>query len=255
MLEKWFGLSGKAALVVGVGGLGKEIAVALAHAGADVACSDLFEQKVDETVAAVRSAGRRSLAIHADVTQEEDVKKIRAAAVKEFGRIDILVYTVGILRSKPTLDLNLKEWQLGIDINLTGAFLVCREVGKIMKEKGGGRIILIGSAFGDRILPIVLPYTVSKGGVLQMVHNLAFEWARYGIRVNGIAPGYFNTEMPGEALSDPASKAGILKRIPLRRVGEPHEIGPLAVYLASSASDYMTGEVIRIDGGQSYFTV
>ena len=255
MLDKWFGINGKVALVIGASrGLGREMALALSHAGADVACVARNREKLEETTERICSLGRRAMAIPTDVTKEDDVLKMVRETIEELETIDILVYSAGILEAKPTLHMDLKDWHRTMGTNLTGAFLVCREVGRVMKEKGGGRIILVGSAFGDRILPEVLPYVVSKGGLLQMVRNLAFEWARYNIRVNGIAPGYFNTQMPSAVLNDPKTREAILRRIPLRRVGEPSEIGPLIVYLASEASAYVTGEVIRIDGGQSYFT-
>lgn len=256
MLDKWFGLSGKCALVVGASqGLGREIALALAQAGADVAGAARHQEKLEGLAQEIGALGRRALSLPMDVTQEEQVVAMARQLAEAWSRVDILVYSAGTLRAKPTLDSTLADWHQTLDINLTGAFLVCREVGQLMRQQGGGRIILISSAFGDRVLPQVLPYVVSKGGLQQMVRNLAFEWARYGIRVNGVAPGYFHTEMPGPALADPATREAILRRIPLRRVGQPPEIGPLIVYLAAPASDFMTGEVIRIDGGQSYCTV
>jgi len=255
-MEDWFCLEGQNALVVGASrGLGREIALALARAGASVACAARTVGRLEELQDEIRSLGRSALAIPVDVTSEEEVTSLVEAVERAWGNLNILVYTAGILESRPTLEMSLADWFRTINTNLTGAFLICREAGKVMRKGGGGRIILVSSAFADRILPQVLPYVVSKGGVNQMVRNLAFEWSRYGIRVNGIAPGYFNTEMTGEALKDPKIREAILKRIPIRRVGEPWEIGPLAVYLASPVSDYMTGEIIRIDGGQANFTV
>jgi NAD(P)-dependent dehydrogenase (short-subunit alcohol dehydrogenase family) len=253
IFDQWFGLGGKVALVVGASrGLGREIAVALAHAGADVACVARDARKLEETASLIRSIGRSATVFSADVTQEQEVVAMAREVKKAFGGVDILVYSAGILEMKLALETSLSDWHRVCDTNLTGAFLVTREMGKVMKEREGGKIILLSSAFADRILPFVLPYVASKAGVLQLVRNLAYEWARYGIRVNGIAPGYFSTEMPAQALDDPKTRDHILKRIPLRRVGEPAEIGPLAVYLASKASDYMTGEIVRIDGGQSF---
>lgn len=253
IFDKWFGLDGKVALVIGASrGLGKEIALALARAGADVACVARNAQKLKETADEIKAMGRCSAVLSVDITQEKDVVKMAEATLEIFGGIDILVYSAGMLESKPALEVTLEDWRRICDTNLTGAFLAAREVGNVMKERGAGVMIFLSSTFGDRILPFVLPYVVSKGGILQMVRNLAYEWARHGIRVNAIAPGYFSTEMPAEALNDPKTRDHILRRIPLRRVGEPAEIGPLAVFLASKASDYMTGAVLRIDGGQSY---
>lgn len=252
IFDRWFGLNGKIAVVVGASkGLGREIAIALAHAGADVACIARDTKKLQETEAQIKAIGRKATVIPTDITKEEQVIRMVENVGKILGGTDILVYSAGLLEMKFALEMSLEDWKRTCETNLTGAFLVTREIAKIMKDRGGGSIILLSSTFGDRILPFVLPYVVSKGGILQMVRNLAYEWARFGIRVNGIAPGYFNTEMPAKALNDPKTRQHIIGRIPLRRVGDPSEIGPLAVYLASKASDYMTGEVIRIDGGQA----
>ena len=253
IFHEWFGLQDKTAIVVGASqGLGKEIAIAFAKAGANVVCVSRNKEKLEKTADAIRQMNRSSFAISADVTREKDIKRAVAETLERLTSIDILAYSAGYLKPKHLVETNLQEWQKTIDTNLTGAFLISREVAKHMQIKGNGRIILIGSIFGDRILPYVLSYAVSKGGILQLVRNLAYELAPHGIRVNGIAPGYFNTEMPAEALNNPKLKEKIIKRIPLKRVGNPLEIGPLAVYLASKSSDFICGEVIRIDGGQSF---
>ena len=251
--SEWFGLNGKTAVVVGASqGLGKEIAIALAKAGANIVCVARNEKKLRDTEKLIKKTGRSVEVVVADVCNEEDVKTIVPKSLKSFEKIDILVYSAGVLDVGNALKTDLKTWQRTMDVNLTGAFLVSREIGKVMQENGYGRIILIGSTFGDRVLPFVLPYSTSKGGLLQLVRNLAYELAPSGIRVNGIAPGYFDTEMPSEALNDQKLKNRILSRIPVKRVGDPVEIGPLAVYLASKAADYICGEMVRIDGGQAH---
>ena len=253
IFKEWYGLDGKTALVVGASkGLGREIALALSKAGAQVAIAARTMDRLQNLASEIDSQGGSALPISVDVAKEEGIIHMVQAVQDRFGKIDILVYCAGLLEAKPSLEISLEDWNRIMYTNVTGAFLTAREVGKVMKTQGGGRMVFVTSAFGDRILPYVLPYTVSKGGLNQMVRNLAYEWAKYDIRVNGIAPGYFHTDMPAAALENEKTRDAILKRIPVRRVGKPEEIGPLAVYLASSYSDYVTGEIIRIDGGQSY---
>jgi NAD(P)-dependent dehydrogenase (short-subunit alcohol dehydrogenase family) len=231
--------------------LGREIALALARAGADVACAARNARKLKETADDINALGRRAICIPTDVTQEQQVVDLTQRTAEEFGQIDILFYCAGMMHAGSSIDMALADWEMVLKTNLTGAYVTCREAAKIMKTNGGGHIILIGSAFVDRVLPYSLAYVVSKAGLSQMIRNLAFEWARYGIRVNGIAPGYFETDMPAAVLGDPKARERVLRRIPLRRVGVPAEIGPLAVYLAGGSSDYMTGEIICMDGGQA----
>ena len=251
-MNEWFGLDNKAALVVGASkGLGREIALALSRAGADVACAARNTSKLQETADAVSALGRRAICVPTDVTQESQIVDLIKRSAQEFGRIDILFYCAGMMHAGSSLKIASADWQRVLNTNLTGAYVTCRETAKIMKTGGGGHIILITSMFVDRVLPYSLAYVVSKAGLSQMIRNLAFEWARYGIRVNGIAPGYFETDMPAPVLKDPKARERVVGRIPLRRVGEPSEIGPLAVYLACGSSDYMTGEIICMDGGQA----
>ena len=251
----WFGLENKTALVVGASqGLGREVALSLARAGADVACAARNSLNLQETVEVVKDLGRQSIGIPTDVTRERQVIALINRTVEIFGRIDILFYCSGMMHTGSSLDIPLTDWELVLKTNLTGAYVTCREVAKNMKQNGGGRIILIGSAFAERVLPYCLAYVVSKAGLSQMIRNLAIEWAGYGIRVNGIAPGYFDTDMPAAVLGNPDMRKRVLKRIPIGRVGDPPEIGPLSVYLASDACDYMTGEIICIDGGQTNYT-
>jgi NAD(P)-dependent dehydrogenase (short-subunit alcohol dehydrogenase family) len=251
-IKEWFNLENKVALVIGASqGLGKEIAITFAHAGADVICAARNTENLEKLKKELASIGRSTFAVTADVKEEEQVKGLFSYIADEKGRLDILVYCAGTMLSGSSFKIPLEEWRNVIDTNLTGAFLACQKAGAMMKEKEGGRIILISSAFADRNLPYTMAYMVSKAGLNQMVRALGAEWARYGIRVNGIAPGYFDTEMPAAVLADPVMKDMILKAIPVKRIGRPREIGPLAVYLASEVSDYVNGEIIRIDGGQS----
>ena len=165
-LKEWFGLDGKTAVVVGASqGLGKEIALALAKAGADVVCVARNAEKLDATAAEIRKIGRSARVVAADVSREKDVTAMVQEALNLSGAIDILVYSAGILEVGQVLETELETWRRAMDVNLTGAFLVSREAGKAMHNQGGGRIVLIGSTFGDRVLPFVTPYAVSKGGI------------------------------------------------------------------------------------------
>ena len=254
-MGSWFGLENKTALVVGASqGLGREIALSLARAGADVACAARSALKLQETVNAIKDLGRQSIGVPTDVARERQVIALVNTTAETFKQIDILCYCAGVMHSGSSLDVSLSDWEHVLKTNLTGAYVTCREVAKKMRQHGGGRMVLIGSAFAERVLPYCLAYVVSKAGLSQMIRNLAFEWAGYGIRVNGIAPGYFDTDMPAAVLGNPELRKKLLQRIPLGRVGKPSEIGPLAVYLACDSSDYMTGEIVCIDGGQASYT-
>jgi len=254
-LRNWFGLEHKKALVVGASqGLGREMAIGLAKAGSDVACAARNAAGLKDTVDIIRDLGREAVSIPTDITREQHVTTLIQKTSEIFGRIDILIYCAGMMYAGASLDMSLADWEVVLKTNLTGAYLACRETAKVMKRQGSGSIILVGSAFAERVLPYCLAYVVSKAGLSQMIRNLSFEWARYGIRVNGIAPGYFDTDMPAAVLGDPKSRKTVLGRIPLRRVGDPSEIAPLAVYLAGDACDYMTGEIICMDGGQANCT-
>jgi NAD(P)-dependent dehydrogenase (short-subunit alcohol dehydrogenase family) len=154
------------------------------------------------------------------------------------------------MHASAALDTTTEDWDRLLKVNLTGAFVAAKRAARQMKGRGG-RMIFFSTSFVGRVLPLTVAYNVSKGGLQQMVQSLALEWARYGITVNAVAPGYFETEMPKAVLDNPELRQRVLARIPLRRFGRPTEIGPLIMYLASEASAFMTGAVLRIDGGQS----
>jgi len=244
-------LAGAVAIVTGASrGLGRAIALALAGAGADVVCAARSKPDLEETALAVRSLGRRALVQSTDVALADDVERMVECTVAEFGRVDVLVNNAGFILPTPAERLREAEWRRVLDTDLTGVFLCAIAVGQRMIAQGGGRIVNIGSMFGELGTRGVLPYAAAKAGVHALTRCLAYEWARHGIRVNCIAPGYFYTDLSRDAL-DSAAGERIRGRIPLGRVGEPAEIGPLAVYLASDASAFMTGEVIALDGGQT----
>ncbi len=244
-------LDGKVAVVTGAGrGLGRAMALALAEAGADLALAARTATDLAQTARLVESRGRRALAIPTDVVDETQVEELATAVHESFGRVDVLVNNAGVALVKPLLDLELADWRRIVDTNLTGTFLCCRAFGAQMIARRAGRVINLASIAGFGGEANLTAYCASKGGVVQLTRALALEWARHGITVNAIAPGYFDTALSRPGLDRPEIAERILKSIPLRRVGQPEELGPLVAYLASDASAFMTGEVVVIDGGQ-----
>ena len=246
----WFDLSGRTALVIGASrGLGREAALALAQCGADVVCAARTTDAVTQVAAEITGLGRRALAVTVDAGDEAQLTQcVNEAAA--FGSIDVLVYAAGLQHAGAAMKTASSDWERLLKVNLTGAFIAARTAAPHMKARGG-RMIFFSTSFLGSVLPMTVAYGASKGGLQQMVHTLALEWARYGITVNAIAPGYFETDMPKAVLDDPDLRSRVLSRIPLRRFGHPPEIGPLVAYLASDASSFMTGAVLRIDGGQA----
>jgi NAD(P)-dependent dehydrogenase (short-subunit alcohol dehydrogenase family) len=246
-----FRLDDKAALVTGGSrGLGYVIAEALSSAGAVVALSS----RADETAkkAAERIAGataRQVLGVGADVTNASGVEAMVETVQRAFGRLDILVNNAGINVRGPIEELREEDWDAVIDTNLKGPWLCCRAVAPIMKRQKWGRVINVSSMLGEISLPGRSPYASSKGGLTLMTKTLALEWAKDGINVNALCPGPFATEINTPLLNDPAARAQMESNVPLARWGEPVELGPAAVFLASEASSFMTGATLFIDGG------
>lgn len=251
MLEK-LSLDGRVAMVTGGGGgLGTAISLALAEAGADIIVTDFRPEAGEHTAAEVIALGRKAVFLPADVTKSVEVNSMMAKAISQWGRVDILVNGAGIVRGEPEGDVTRKplweitdhDWHLGIDTNLTGAFFCSRAVTKHMVERGYGKIINISSGFGLRGRRNSFMYCAAKAGVIGLTFSLSLTIARYGIRVNAIAPGLYHT-LATEEMYETAAKF-----TPMGRAGEPREVRELAVYLASNASDYVTGEVYITDGG------
>ncbi len=246
MLEK-LALDGKVAVVTGGGGgLGTAISLALAQAGADIVVTDFRPEDGESTAAEVATLGRKAVFIAADVTQSQEVNSMMARAISQWGTVDILVNCAGVIRwgtRKPIWEITDQEWHRGIDTNVTGAFFCSRAVAKHMVGRKRGRIINIASGWGMRGMRDSFMYCTAKAGVITLTMSLALTLVRDGIRVNAIAPGLFRTWEPKERYDARAAF------IPTGRVGDPREIGALVVYLASDASDYVTGEVFPIDGG------
>ncbi|MDY6930908.1 MAG: 3-oxoacyl-ACP reductase family protein [Halobacteriota archaeon] len=249
VLEK-FKLDGKVAIVTGGGrGLGKAIAIALGEAGADITVSARTKKQIEGVKAEIEGLGRNALSIQTDVRVAEQVEDMVERTVSELGRVDILVNNAGIGGYGWLTELSEDSWHNVLDTNLTSTFLCTRAVGKHLTKQNSGKIINISSAAGIVGAPRQAHYHSSKAGVILFTKALALEWNRFNINVNAIAPGYFLTNLTKPMTMNKKYHQEMLKKIPLRRLGDPEEIGPLAVYLASDASSYMTGETIVIDGG------
>jgi NAD(P)-dependent dehydrogenase (short-subunit alcohol dehydrogenase family) len=245
-------LAGRVAFVTGAGrGLGVAIATALGEAGAAVACASRSPAAGEATARAIRERGGEATVVALDVRRPAEVAAALAEAERALGPVDILVNNAGITLDKPTLEVADHDWDEVLTTNLTSTFRLARAVAPGMIARGRGKIINIGSMYGVLGVARYAAYCASKAGVDGLTRSLAVEWARHGIQVNCVAPGYMNTDIPRVALSDPRTRERFLGKIPARRIGEPREIGPLVVYLASPASDFMTGQTLYLDGGQT----
>jgi 2-deoxy-D-gluconate 3-dehydrogenase len=245
-------LDGKVAVVTGAGrGLGQAAAAALAEAGADVALMARSADELEVTSRMVTEYGRRALVLPGDVADENAVEQAATRVLDAFGRVDILINNAGIAPVAPLLEVTLPELRRVLDVNVTGYFLCARAFGAHMVAQRKGVVINIASVSGLIGEPELTAYAASKGAVLAFSRALAVEWARHGVIVNAIAPGYFRTDLNKNALDDVKIGPRIVGHIPLRRVGQPEELGPLVVFLASDAAAFMTGSVVVMDGGQT----
>lgn len=253
-IQQLFDLSGKVAIVTGGnGGLGLAMAQGLAGAGANIVVAARDADKTREALSQIEAQGVRGKGVQVDVTQESEIQRMVAETVDTFGRVDILVNNAGVTMRKEPQDLTADEWDQVLDVNLRAAFLAAREVYPHMKAQGGGKIISIGSMFsifgggGSGA-----PYSSSKGGVVQLSKSLAVAWARDNIQCNAILPGWFMTDLTAAVPANQPERYDLIcRRIPYGRWGEPEELQGTVVFLASPASDYVTGAVITVDGGYS----
>lgn len=247
-----FRLDGKNGLVTGAGqGLGKAIAIALAQAGANVVAVDLNKKMAFDVSEEIKSLGRNSLAVEANISKREDVEKIMKEMIKSLGRIDILVNNAGIKRSVPSEEMEDRDWREVINVNLTGTFFCCQLAAREMIRKRKGKIINVASMSAQIVNKgtAQASYYASKAGVVMLTRALAAEWAQYNINVNAISPGYCRTPLTQKFISDIKKYRERMAMVPLGRLGEPYEIGSAAVFLASGASDFITGHNLVVDGG------
>lgn len=247
-----FDLTGKTALITGGGrGLGAQIAEGFAEAGANIVLCSRKVEACQETAERLAKLGVKTLALSCDIRKPEDVHKVVEATVKEFGSIDILVNNSGATWGAPAEEMPLEAWNKVIDVNVTGTFLMSQAAGRIMIEQKSGKIINIASVAGlggtDPRVMDTIGYNTSKGAVITMTKDLAVKWGRYGINVNAIAPGFFPTKMSAAIIEH--GKNPILEATPLRRFGSDDDLKGAALFLASHASNYVTGDVLIVDGG------
>ncbi|GAA4832177.1 gluconate 5-dehydrogenase [Algivirga pacifica] len=251
MILDRFRLDGKNALITGgTHGLGMAIAKGLGEAGATLIINDVFEDKLQAALEEYKTAGLEAYGYHFDVTDEDSVKEALERIDKERGGVDILVNNAGIIDRTPALNLSVDTFRKVLDIDLVGPFVMSKYVGAHMKEKGGGKIINMCSMMSELGRNSVSAYAAAKGGLKMLTRNLATEWAKYNINVNGIGPGYFATTQtaPIREEGHPFNEF-ILNRTPAARWGDPQDLQGAAVFLASAASDFVNGHIVYVDGG------
>lgn len=246
-----FDLTGKVALVTGAThGLGMAMATALAEAGAVLVVNDISKEKLDNAIEQYASKGIRVHGYVFDVTSEQAVKEAVAQIASEVGPIDVLINNAGIIKRVMALDMTLADWNAVLNVDLTSPFIMSRAVAPSMIERGGGKIINICSMMSELGRNYVSAYAAAKGGLKMLTRNLATEWASHNIQVNGIGPGYFATSQtaPLRENGHPFNDF-IISRTPAARWGDPEDLAGAAVFLASKASDFVSGQVIYVDGG------
>lgn len=243
-----FDLTGRSAIVTGAStGLGRAMTLALARSGADILLVD--HSKREETAKEVQAMGRRAVTLEADLSRMEAIDAIITTAVKEFGKVDILVNNAGIIRRTPAIDFSEKDWDDVMAVNAKSVFFLAQAAARDMIKRKRGKIINIASLLSFQGGILVPSYAASKGAVAQVTKAMANEWAQHGICVNAIAPGYMETKNTQALRDDLVRSKAILDRIPAGRWGVPDDLAGAVVFLASSASDYVNGHVLVVDGG------
>lgn len=250
MMAHLFDLTGRTALVTGSSrGLGRAMAQGLAEAGAAVVLNGADAGRLEEAVAALTAAGHTAHAARFDVTDEAAVTAAFADLDAKGIAVDILVNNAGIQFRRPMLELDTADWRRVLDTNLTSAFVIGREAARRMVPRGRGKIINVGSLTSELARATVAPYTVAKGGIKMLTKAMAAEWGERGLQANAIGPGYMLTDMNQALIENPEFDAWVKGRTPARRWGRPEELVGTCVYLASAASDYVSGQIIYVDGG------
>ena len=243
-------LTGRTAVVIGgTSGIGHSLARGLAEAGADVVPTSRRAEMVDQAAAGIEALGRRTLRVASDVSDTGSLEHLLEECVKEFGKVDIMVCCAGRTRRQPTLEMTDADWEAIIDTNLTGTLRACRVFGRHMISNGYGRIINIASLSSFVALYEVEAYAASKAAVASLTKSLAVEWARHGVNVNAIAPGVFKTDLNRELLETTGRGREFEMRTPMGRFGKVDELAGAAVFLASEAASFVTGEILVVDGG------
>ncbi len=246
-----FSLKGKKAFVSGASrGLGHEIALTMAEAGADVALAARTVPALEETAETIRKMGRESLVCPMDISKIDDIEKAVHGVAKAFGRIDILINNAGIAAESPVIEMTVETWDRVMNVNLRGHVFCTKAVGKYMIENRYGKVINIASILGLVGVAYNSPYAASKGGLIQFTKSLALEWVRYNIQVNALCPGYLLTDLNREFFETPRGQK-VINKIPMRRAADLKEIRGVTLLLASDASSFITGSVVVVDGGQT----
>ncbi len=245
-----FRLDDKVALITGAGrGLGRAMAIALAHAGADSVLVARRKDDLDETAKAVKKAGRKAIVAPGDVTDASVAPQAVAAAIREFGRIDILINNAGMYHMQAIEETDADNWRAVLEVNLMGPFRFAKACGEHFKAQKSGKVINIASVLGTFGVAEATSYCTAKAGVMGFTRSLAVEWAPHGVQVNCIAPGLFNTDMSAGVFENQEFYDNVVAGIPRGKHGEPEEIAGTVVYLCSQASNHVVGQVIHVDGG------
>jgi NAD(P)-dependent dehydrogenase (short-subunit alcohol dehydrogenase family) len=243
-------LTGKVAVVIGgTSGIGRAIAHGLAEAGADVVPTSRRAEQVAESAREIQQLGRRSLEVVSDVSDRTSLERLFATCIGEFGKVDILINSAGKTKRTPTLEVTEDEWTDILDTNVTGTLRACQVFGRHMLERKYGRIVNIASLSSFVALYEVAAYAASKAAVAMLTKSLAVEWASHGVNVNAIAPGVFRTALNQKLLDETERGKEFLMRTPMKRFGKVEELAGAAVFLASDAASFITGEVLVVDGG------